>query len=126
MCKLNLVLLKENFTIHRFTPNSKIPIEILSGIYWLSKTEDEISIVCDSLIQLNSDKQDANWSALKVVGPLDFNQVGIIADISGLLAVEGIPIFVISTFDTDYFLIKTSMIVQAIKTLNLQGYSILF
>lgn len=125
MNNLKLQLLKEEFTIHQFNPEIKIPLEKLSGDnFWIGKTKDELSIVCDSTIDLKSNKQEKNWSALKIVGPLSFDQIGIIAEISSCLATEKIPIFVISAFETDYILIKKSKINQAVKTLNLQGYSV--
>ena len=61
---------------------------------------------------------------LKVNGPLDFNIVGVVAAISAPLALAGIPIFVISTFDTDYLLVKEEHLEKSIGLLEHQGHSI--
>ena len=55
---------------------------------------------------------------LKVEGPLDFSLIGILSDISGILAKEKISIFVVSTFDTDYILVKEENLVNSIKVLS--------
>ena len=122
--KLQLSVLESLFTIHRFPPNHEIPNQVYgSEFYTISKTEDELSIVCSSSIQLNSEKSETGWSCLMVVGPLDFSLTGILAEISAVLAEAEISIFAISTFDTDYILIKTEKLPLAIEALLASGYT---
>jgi hypothetical protein len=64
------------------------------------------------------------WNILKIVGPLDFSLVGILSKISGILAKEGISIFAISTYDTDYILVKSDKIDQTIEVLKRSDYEI--
>nr|WP_208599508.1 ACT domain-containing protein [Desulfospira joergensenii] len=85
--KLNLCVLECLFTIHRLSPNIEIPNQVFEGkFYSISKTDDELSIVCSSSVLLNSDSSEDDWSCIKVLGPLDFSLTGILADISAVLA----------------------------------------
>jgi hypothetical protein len=114
--RLNLSIYEGQFTIHRLSPNTKIPDTIYeSSFYSISKTTDELSIVCSSAIHLDSERAETGWSCIKIIGPLDFALTGILADILAILATEKISIFTLSTFDTDYILIKADK-VKAAKT----------
>lgn len=114
--KLNLSILEDLFTIHRFSPKSKIPDQVYHGqFYSICKTDEELSVLCSSSLSINSDKSETGWTCIKVLGPLDFSLTGILADISAVLAKVEISIFAISTFDTDYILVKSEKL-QAAKT----------
>ena len=122
--KPKLSLLENLFTIHRFPANHSVPEQIYeSNFYSISKTEDELSIVCDSSILLNSEKTETGWSCIKVLGPLDFSLTGILADISTVLSKAEISIFALSTFDTDYILVKSEQILFAKDALLVSGYT---
>ena len=121
----NLVLsvLFETFTIHKFSTNVSIPEEILkSNYYSVSKTENELSLVCSEVIEVQSLQSSKGWKCIKVAGQLDFNLTGILASISDILAKEKISIFPISTFDTDYILVRTQDLSSARTTLRQAGY----
>ena len=121
---VNLVLsvLSETFTIHKLSPDVSIPEEIMkSNYYSVSKTENELSVVCSELIEVQSLQSSKGWKCIKVKGPLDFNLTGILAGISDILAKENISIFAISTFDTDYILVRTQDLSSARTTLRLAG-----
>ena len=121
----NLVLsvLSETFTIHKFSPDESIPEEILNCNYYsVSKTENELSLVCSEVIEVQSLQSSKGWKCIKVAGPLDFNLTGILAGISDILAKENISIFAISTFDTDYILVRTQDLSSARTTLGQAGY----
>lgn len=120
--KLQLRILDELFTIHRFPPGQDIPKQIYTcQFYSISKTEDELSIVCSASVDLNSEDLETGWSCIKVIGPLDFSLTGILADISTVLAKAEISIFAISTFDTDYILVKSDKIFSAKEHLLTSG-----
>ena len=122
---VNLVLsvLSETFTIHKLSPDVSIPEEILkSNYYSVSKTENELSLVCSEVIEVQSLQSSKGWKCIKVAGPLDFNLTGILAGISDILAKENISIFAISTFDTDYILVRTQDLSSARTTLRLASY----
>ena len=122
--KLQLNILENSFTIHRFPANHEIPSQVYeSQFYSISKTDEELSIVCNSTTQVNSEKFDIDWSCIKVEGPLDFSLTGILAKISTVLAKAEISIFAISTFDTDYILLKSEKLPFAKKALLKSGYT---
>ena len=78
--KLVLSVLSETFTIHKLSPNASIPEEILkSNYYSVSKTENELSVVCSEVIEVQSLQNSKGWKCIKVKGPLDFNLTGIFA-----------------------------------------------
>ena len=122
---LKLSVLEGLYTIHRFPSDHDIPEQVYeSEFYSISKSEDELSIVCNSSILLNSEKNESGWSCIKVSGALDFSLTGILADISAVLAGAEISIFAISTFDTDYILIKSQDLPSAGKALLASGYTL--
>mgnify|MGYP001952783993 CR=1 FL=1 len=126
MMKLTLKLLSEYFTIHSLPAHSEIPPQVFSApIYFIGKTFDETSIVLPQNISINSDEFEPNWQALEVVGPLDFSLTGILSSISTVLANEKISIFAISTFDTDYVLVKKETLDAAITALKSNNYQVI-
>lgn len=86
-------------------------------------TDEEFSLVCpENELPTNVIKAEKGWRGFRVEGTLDFGLVGIIADISACLKNENIPLFVISTFNTDYILVKKEFEKRAIYTLKSHGY----
>ncbi len=123
---LTLQLLSETFAIHSLAPESAIPPEAFSApIYFIAKTYDEVSLVLPQAITLDSEDVEKDWRALEVVGPLGFSLTGILSRISSILAAEKISIFAISTFDTDYILVKDNLINKAIDALGHNNYRII-
>ena len=123
MSGLKLTILDGIYSIHRFALTAAIPAEVYScDFYTISKTKDELSIVCPQNLKIQSDKSDSNWVCMKVIGPLDFSLTGILADISNVLANVGISIFAIPTYDTDYIMVKSDKIKDAKKALEATGY----
>ena len=126
MTKLTLQLLSETFTIHSLPVHCKIPPQVFNAdVYFIAKTHGEVSIVLPEKITIDSDDHESNWIALEVIGPLDFSLTGILANISTVLAEEKISIFAISTFDTDYILVKKDKLTAAINALQANGYRVL-
>ena len=92
---------------------------------FLSKTDDEISLVCETAhTPPNTIACEIGWKALKIAGVLDFGMVGIVAKISNILAAAGISIFVVSTYNTDYILLKSETFNKGIEALTQNGYTI--
>ena len=121
--KLVFSVLFETFTIHKLSPDASIPEEILkSNYYSVSKTENELSLVCSEVIEVQSLQSSKDWKCIKVKGPLDFDLTGILAGISDILAQANISIFAISTFDTDYILVRTHDLSSARTKLRKAGY----
>ncbi len=126
MTKLTLKLLEETFAIHSLPVNSQVPKAVFdANIYFIAKTFEEISIVLPESVSIASDEVEPNWQAFEVVGPLGFLLTGILSSISTVLAKENISIFAISTFDTDYILVKSNTVAEAITTLRSNNYQII-
>ena len=120
--ELRLEVLQNTFTIHRFNSSAEIPNEIFSEAFFnIVKTDEELSIVCRNSLTLNSERCDQSWSCIKVSGPLELNTTGVLAKLSKVLADAHISIFAISTFDTDYILVKTKKVNKAVLVLKTAG-----
>ena len=68
---------------------------------------------------------ETGWQALRLAGPLDFSLIGLLASLTGTLAEEGISVFVVSTFDTDYILVRSGQVTQAVRALRQAGHWVL-
>lgn len=89
-----------------------------------ARTRDERSLVCPTRrVPGNAERREDGWRMFRVRGALDFSLVGILAGISGALAQARIPLFVLSTYDTDYVLVREEDCEQAEKALAEAGYS---
>ncbi|BDF94542.1 MULTISPECIES: ACT domain-containing protein [Pseudoalteromonas] len=126
MSKQTLKLHNTTFTIHTLEVDAVIPAELFKQpMFVIAKTQDELSIVCPCQFAIDSLDAEHDWCALEVIGPLGFSLTGIMANISGVLAKAHISIFAISTYDTDYVLVKQQRINDAIKALKKDGYQLL-
>ncbi len=125
MAKQTLAVLNQEFTIHSLEPDSGIPASVLSSpLFFLGKTQEELSIVVPASIEVDSIDKDEHWRALELIGPLHLSMVGIMAQIGAVLAAAKVAIFVVSTFETDFFLVKSNKLKDAIKALESAGYTI--
>ncbi|GAC14128.1 ACT domain-containing protein [Aliiglaciecola lipolytica] len=126
MAKQTLAALPDKFTIHSLPVHAEIPSQVLNAtLYFIGKTHDELSIVVPQAVQLDSEESDDNWRVLEVLGPLDLSMVGIMAQIGNVLAAAKISIFIVSTFETDYFLVKQKDIDSAAIALEKDGYKVI-
>ncbi len=100
-------------------------IDLQSGFFFIAKTDEELSLVCET--QDAPDRTAARedgWKAFRVRGVLDFSLTGILSRLSGILADKGIGIFAVSTYNTDYILVKKEDFERAMSLLEAQGYGI--
>lgn len=111
------------------TPLSVLQVEKIDSLdlsispLFIANTEDEISLVMPTdKVPKETIHCENGWRALKIVGVLDFSLVGILANISSLLANHAISIFAVSTYNTDYILIKEDKLREAINVLKQDGY----
>lgn len=92
---------------------------------FVGKTDEELSLVCTtSHIPSNTLQREDGWKAFRIQGELEFSLVGILSTISTLLSENGISIFAVSTYNTDYILTKTENFSRAVKILEEAGYQI--
>ena len=121
---MNLKILSGKYQIVKLNLTNKLPKNIFNQeFYSITQTADEISIVIDEKISIPSDNIEIGWRIIKIAGVLEFNLIGVIAKISKVLADNSISIFVISTFNTDYILIKERYIDSAKRILIENNYS---
>jgi len=120
-----LELLDKEYCIYKLDTKDKIDNRIIGDDFIsITKTEDEISIVSVSGTLEHFDEKEDAWKILKISGILDFGLIGIISKISTILADQGISIFVISTYNTDYIMVKKDTLEKTIKILEQNNYEI--
>ncbi len=95
-----------------------------TGFVCLTRTQDELSLVCEEKQMRGEFVSETGWRALKVAGVLDFSAVGVLAAIAQPLAHARVSIFSISTFDTDYVLVKADKLQTAIAALRDAGHTV--
>jgi hypothetical protein len=123
---LTMKLLKEKYGVCRLDKNELIPEWAQkSNFFSITRTSDELSIVCSQKDIPSGIKFEGDWKILKIEGPLDFSLVGILASISRILAQKGISIFAISTYDTDYILVKDDDMDTSIESLITERYEVI-
>lgn len=120
---MEIKIIAHDFTICKIENFSKINFS--SEYCFTGKTDEENSLVCKTEdVPDNATDRDDGWKAFRIQGVLDFSLIGILAKISSLLAENEIGIFVISTFNTDYVLVKSENYTKALNVLEGAGYTI--
>lgn len=122
---MKLEIIPQNLSICRLSNADSIPEwSLRSAFFSITKTYDELSVVCTSDSVPMNVKKEKDWRAIKVQGPLDFALTGILSQLANPLADAGISIFAISTYDTDYVLVREQDLARAIQVLNTCGHEI--
>jgi len=118
------------FAVCRFAPDAPMPSWALrASIVCIARTDRELSIVAEEVLVPASGAEaprriERGWVAIRVAGQLDFALVGVLSGITGALAGAGIAIFVFSTFETDYILVKGADDERAQAALRRAGYPV--
>lgn len=95
-------------------------------ITFISKTPDELSLVCETaLVPAETHAREDGWRALRVEGTLEFSLIGILSSITSVLAQANVSVFCVSTYDTDYVLVKENKLAAARGALTAAGYDVL-
>lgn len=93
---------------------------------FIGKTDEENSLVCiTGAVPENTIQREDGWKAFRIQGVLDFSLIGILAKIATVLADHGISIFAVSTYNTDYILLKKENEAKALEVLRSAGYNII-
>lgn len=123
MDKMKLKIIDQDFSICKVADLSQV--DYSDEFYFIDKTDEELSLVCNTdLVPKNAIECDNGWRAFRIEGVLDFSLVGILSRISTLLAENNIGIFAVSTYNTDYILVKKENFDKAINVLERNGYVI--
>jgi hypothetical protein len=121
--RLTLLVRPWQLAVCRFPADSALPAWVLHAeaeFFSITRTPAELSVVCaeDDLPPSASEHVERGWRALELVGPIPFSTTGIISGLTAPLAAAGIGVFVISTYDTDYLLVKAANFARACGVLS--------
>jgi len=118
-----LLLLKDAFAICRLGSDALLPPWATAGAFSsITRTPDELSVVCPQANVPDGVKCVSGWRCLRVAGTIEFSVVGVLAALAGPLAEAGISIMTLSTFDTDYLLVKDGDLTRTLDTLERAGH----
>jgi len=119
--KLELQIISKEFSVCKIRDIKGINFD--DEFCFLGKTDEELSLVCDSEhVPQNFIECEKGWHAFRIKGVLDFSLTGILSKISSILAGERIGIFAVSTFNTDYIMVKEENLQSAVGALEEAGY----
>ena len=121
--QLQLSLLDRKYGICVFKNNTPIPEWVATASFCsITRTQKELTIVCPQNTIDSDCEYDADWRCFRIDGSFDLNQIGVISSLAAPLAQAGISIFVVSSYDTDYILIKDQKVEQAVAVLSDNGH----
>ena len=117
-----VILLEERYAIARLAPDAPVPLWANTGSFLsVTRSEDELTIVCVESIMPTTQVAERGRRAIKLSGPLDFSLCGILSRLLEPLATAQIPVFVISTYDTDYLFLNEDDLDRAFGALHVAG-----
>lgn len=124
---LTLTFLNGRYAVCKLNgwPDESTIASLPGRLVFFARTDQEISLVCEErAVPAGCLSVETGWAALRLEGPLDFSLTGVLAPIASRLAEEQIPIFAVSTYDTDYLLLRQKNRERTKATLSEAGYSI--
>jgi hypothetical protein len=122
---LELSLLAETFTICQLAPDAAVPEWARPGQFFsITRTSEELSIIAESALVPEKLRTEASWRVMKVHGPFNFSEVGVLAALVQPLAAAGVSVFAVSTFHTDYLLVQCSQLREAVTGLRNASHTV--
>jgi hypothetical protein len=125
--KLTVHVRPGGYVVLRLAADAPVPAPLLDapgGLVSVTRTHDELSVVCPAEAAVPADQAETGWRLLTVRGPFEFTLTGIMAALSGALAAAGVPLFALSTFDTDHLLVKDDDLARAVIALREAGHEV--
>jgi hypothetical protein len=123
--RLALVVLEDVFAVCRLGGDEPIPPWALAGgLVSITRTAEELSIVCPQAVVPAEVRAERGWRCLRVAGTLAFSLVGVLAALTAPLAEAGVSVFAVCTFDTDYLLVKENDLGRAAEALRRHGHRV--
>ena len=120
---MNIQRIDGDFSVCQVEDYSQVRMD--APFCFTGRTDEEYSLVCRTQeVPFNTVAREDGWKAFRIEGTLDFSLIGILAQIADLLAKENISIYAVSTFNTDYILVKKESEEKALRKLAEQGYQI--
>ncbi|GGJ27419.1 ACT domain-containing protein [Deinococcus roseus] len=124
MPELTLTLLPEAYKVLQFPPETPLPAFPRGAFVSVTLNEEELSIVCPQSVELEAPQVSLDWRCFKFEGPFAFDQTGILNAVTSPLAVAGVGIFAISTYNTDYLLVKAHQLEVTLEALRAAGHRV--
>ncbi len=121
---MRLTLLPPRLAVCRLPPAAAIPQWPAGPLVAITRTADELSIVCSEESAPNDVRSARGWRCFKIEGPIPFETVGVAAAITKALADAKISVFVVSTYDTDYILVRSDSLDSAVSALKTAGFDL--
>jgi hypothetical protein len=120
-------ILRGTWAVVRLGAKDDVPIWALDapGFVSITRTDDELSIVSPESAVPSGMQSEPGWAILRLQGPFPFAQVGVLASFASPLSDAGVSIFSVSTFDTDYILIKATQVSAACEALTAEGHELI-
>src|SRR5829696_6521082 len=122
--RLELESLPGRYAVCRVDPVAAIPAWATGPFVSLTRTAEELSVVCSEDNVPPDVRAERGWRCLRVAGTLDFSLVGVLAGLVGPLATAGVSVFAVSTFDTDHLLVKDQDLRRAVDVLRNAGHAV--
>jgi hypothetical protein len=120
-----LSLLAETFTICHLAAGAAVPEWATQGQFFsITRTSEELSVIAETVLIPERLRTEVSWRVMKVHGPFDLSEVGVLASLVAPLAAAGVSVFTISTFDTDYLLVQSIQLLEALTTLRNAGHTV--
>lgn len=119
-----LDVLAGELAVCRFRPDAPVPDWAQGEPVSVTRTPSGLSIVCEAGAVPAGVTAERGWRALGVRGPLDFGLIGVLASLAAPLADAGVPVFVASTYDTDYVLVPAAQLGAAVEALGAAGHQV--
>lgn len=122
---LRLLAVEGAFAVCKLPGDSPIPDWAVAGsLFSVTRTADELSVVCDGAVVPAGVACERGWRCLRVAGAMPFTLVGVLASLTAPLAAAGVGVFAVSTFDTDYLLVKATDFEKAVAALRAAGHAV--
>jgi hypothetical protein len=119
---MRLTVLPEAVAVCRLAPDAGVPAWARGAFLSVTRTADELSVVCDDAAVPADVQAERGWRVLKLEGPIPFEMTGVASALLAPLAAARISVFLISTYDTDYLLLRAETFSRAADVLRGAGY----
>lgn len=124
MTQLRIAILPHRLAVCRLSPSAPFPSWIRGSFTSVTRTDEELSIVCDDDAVPADVQAERGWRLLKVEGPIPFEMTGVAAALVAPLADARISVFLLATYDTDYLLLKDESFARAVDVLRAAGHAV--
>lgn len=124
--RVNISICDGLFTVCRLAPGDELPAwSATSDFISVTRSPDELSIVCCQHLVPQEIQCSRNWRLMRIDGDLDLQMIGVLSGLLAPLARAGVSVFVLSTYDTDYFMVPAQVLGQAAEVLKEEGHRVI-